>query len=181
MQLRKLKNRYEVRGNVTAIFLKSKKYGLMEALINTTDLQKLQSLNTTLCAMWNKHTRSFYCMGRLKISTGKYTTIMLHRIVTECPKGMITDHINHDTLDCTRGNLRVVTNAENHQNRKGATTANKSGVQNVDWYKPTKKWRVQIKLNGKKIHIGYFKDIQDAESAAINARNKYMPYSIKRS
>lgn len=44
--------------------------------------------------------------------------ISLHREITQCPEGLVPDHINHDPLDNRRSNLRCVTNAENLRNRK---------------------------------------------------------------
>jgi hypothetical protein len=47
----------------------------------------------------------------------KNKTVYLHREVMNPPKDMTVDHINHDTLDNRRNNLRVVTQKENSQNR----------------------------------------------------------------
>lgn len=46
--------------------------------------------------------------------------VSLHRFLTNPPNGLEVDHINHDTLDNRRSNLRVVTHAENMRNGKFA-------------------------------------------------------------
>lgn len=44
------------------------------------------------------------------------TTIYMHREIANCPPGKEVDHINHDTLDNQRENLRCCTRAENMAN-----------------------------------------------------------------
>ena len=82
------------------------------------------------------------------------------------------DHINGVLSDNRFSNLREATPTNNQQNavlRKDST----SGIKNVKWYKQLKKWVVEIKVNKKSVHIGYFKNIEDAEQAARLAREKY--------
>jgi hypothetical protein len=52
--------------------------------------------------------------------------IHLHRLITECPPGLIVDHIDGNPLNNTRANLRICTNAENLKNgRKRKPTKHK--------------------------------------------------------
>lgn len=46
--------------------------------------------------------------------------VYLHRFVTNPGPGLEVDHSNHNSLDNTSANLRVVTHRENQQNRKDA-------------------------------------------------------------
>lgn len=57
-----------------------------------------------------------YARTNVKID-GKYTTFSLHRMIMGSPKGLCVDHINGDTLDCRKINLRVCTYQENGLNR----------------------------------------------------------------
>jgi hypothetical protein len=42
----------------------------------------------------------------------------LHRLLTNAPKGYVVDHINHDTLDNRKSNLRVTTLSVNGYNKR---------------------------------------------------------------
>lgn len=58
------------------------------------------------------------------------------------------------------------------QNRK-INKNNKLGIKGVCWNKNIQKYHVQIGLNGKVKHIGYFEDLEFAELIAQEARDKY--------
>lgn len=65
---------------------------------------------------------------------GRKTTYM-HRFLLDAPDGMYVDHINHDTLDNRRANLRLVSNQENNTNRNGAYNTSKTGIRGVSVHK----------------------------------------------
>lgn len=80
------------------------------------------------------------------------------------------DHINGDPSDNRIENLRECSIAENNQNkRKGKN--NTSGYTGVT--KNANKWRAGIKINGKQINLGNFNNIEDAQQAYKDAKNKY--------
>lgn len=171
-----MKNDYEIRGDVTAIFIKSRKYGEFETLIDTDHLEMVSNFADSWFVQYNMRTKSFYAFGKSKHDNYK-TQVSLHRLIMRFPDGKLIDHRNHDTLDNRSQNLRDTTNMQNQQNRKGPQSNSSSGIRGVHWHKRVEKWEVQIKLNRKKITIGYFEDLKEAEKAAIEARQKYMPFS----
>jgi hypothetical protein len=87
--------------------------------------------------------------------------ISMHRMITNCPKGMVIDHINHDSQDNTRENLRICTHSQNLGNAK--IRKSKSGYKGVT----IKKNRFYVYCAKK--YIGSFKNIQDAAIAYNNA------------
>lgn len=97
-------------------------------------------------------------------------TIYLHRLIMKAPKGKVVDHRNHDTMDNTRKNLKVVTQSINCLNRKGAAKHNKSsGIRGVSWHKHKGKWEACIHINRKKKFLGYFTDTTEAKNAVTAA------------
>jgi HNH endonuclease len=85
----------------------------------------------------------------------------------EFPISLI-DHINGIKTDNRICNLREASRAQNAQNAKIWNT-NKSGFKGVFWLASRNRWIANIILNGKKIRIGSFKNIE----LAVEERKKY--------
>lgn len=172
-----MKNEYEVRGDVAVIFLNRRGGAVMECLIDTDELAKAQEFDGKWYAHRNRGTDDFYAYGNAKSGEG-YKTVILHAHILNIPKGMVGDHINHNTLDNRRINLRVVTQAQNNQNKAGAYRSNNSsGVRGVTWKKSHQKWEAQVMVNKKQNYLGLFDILEEAAQAVANARTAMMPYS----
>lgn len=126
------------------------------------------------CNVWNSRragkealfslNRTGYLQG--SILNRKY---FAHRVVWametgEWPVDQI-DHINGDPSDNRIANLRDVSASENGRNKRIAAT-NTSGVIGVNWNVINKKWRAQINVKGRQIHLGVFHRFD----AAVDAR-----------
>lgn len=72
------------------------------------------------------------------------------------------DHINRNRSDNRLSNLRVVTPQQNAFN-----TSSKG------YFLQDGKWRSQITINRKKIHLGYFNTEDEARQAYLIAKEKY--------
>lgn len=119
-----------------------------------------------------KNHSGFYAVG----GDSKHRHYM-HRLILERKVGRklnrneLTDHIDGNTLNNSRSNLRVATFTENLMNSK-RPSSNKSGYKGVCWNKYNKKWQVQITIHGKKTFIGYFSDVIEASKAYNQAAKK---------
>ena len=108
----------------------------------------------------------WYASRREKFPDGRWMTIYMHRLINKTPKGIGTDHINGNGLDNRRVNLRTCNTAQNQWNR-GLDPTNKSGYKGVNC-RPNlsiKRWRAEIAVNGKRLHLGYFKTAEAAAHA----------------
>ena len=88
------------------------------------------------------------------------------------PNKMEIDHINRNKSDNRICNLRIVSSSENSRNSP-ITKRNKSGIVGVSWYQNREKWRATIMDENKQIHLGYFKEKNDAIKARKKAEAKY--------
>ena len=84
----------------------------------------------------------------------------------------MVDHINGIKTDNRIENLRPATYPENNRNAR-IRIDNSSGCKNVSWAKDRQKWCVAIRLNSKRIYLGYYEDLELADLVAHEARDKY--------
>lgn len=94
------------------------------------------------------------------------------------PDGMEVDHLCWDRACVNPGHLRVVTHAQNLQNRPGAYSNSKTGVRGVTWDKRKGKWLAQARLNGKTHFLGLYEDMEGAGRVVTEWRREHMPCSI---
>lgn len=106
------------------------------------------------------------------ISSNKSDNIYLHRVIMDCPENLEVDHINHDKTDNRKNNLRTCSHQQNNYN-KLMSKFNTSGHTGVQWDKRNNRWRSRISVNGKDIHLGLFKEYEDAVKAREEAEDKY--------
>lgn len=90
----------------------------------------------------------------------------LHQVLFGTRKGMELDHINLNTLDNRRYNVRFCTHQQNQMNQP-LQKNNTSGVSGVSYYPPRKKYRARIKISQLDMHLGYYDTFQEA----VQARN----------
>ena len=104
----------------------------------------------------------------------------VHRIVwaivkREDPLELQIDHINENKLDNRIANLRRATKKQN--------ACNKKAVKGYYFAKRQKKWKGQIRADGKPIHLGYFDTEEQAREAYLRAKEKlhgeFMPTDMK--
>lgn len=119
----------------------------------------------------------------LHIEDGEYVRFggngLLHRLIVGAKKGEVVDHINHNTLDNRKSNLRICTQSQNHMNRKGAQVNSTTGELGVHWDSKLKKFRARLQKDGKTYNFGQYKSIEEAiearKAAAADMFGEFAP------
>jgi len=141
-----------------------------EALVDDEDYEMLNEHKWYAAKDWSiKNKDKFYVQRKSPTGpNGKQKTILMHRVITNAPKGMHVDHINGNPLDNRKENLRVCTPQQNNMNRRKYNN-NTSGYKGVYYQKKpkhmineySKPWRAEIR----RIHIGLYKTKEEAALA----------------
>lgn len=133
------------------------------ALVDDEDFEKLNEHK------WLVVNSRGYCYA-IRHSTTKRkdrTSIQMSRVIMKTPKELQVDHINHNTLDNQKANLRNCSAKENSRNRI-MKNPSLSGFKGVDYrtikrgLKTYKYIVARIGYNGKIINLGYFSNLESA-------------------
>lgn len=119
----------------------------------------------------------FYAVASPKIN-GRSKYLRFHRLVMNITDPKIyVDHINGDTLDNRRENLRVVNPAENAKNQK-PSDRNKTGYKGVGIDNDRNLYRAQLTCNGKThIKVGFKTAIEAAKIYDMMAIHFFKEYA----
>lgn len=140
-------------------------YGRNEFYFDLDDYDKIKDY------CWNFTKPNGYVQAR---DCDNKTMVQMHQIVMPAPDGFETDHIhgNDSRNDNRKSNLRISTHSQNLKNMS-LSKANKSGVTGVCWYARKDKWIAYITVDGKRIHLGYFDDFDEAVKVRHEAEYEY--------
>ena len=90
----------------------------------------------------------------------------MHRVIMDCPKGLVVDHIDGNTLNNRRSNLRICTFGENLRNQRPRTNRiRKSAYKGVCWLETRQRWIANCGLDGKQYRSGHFRTEIEAAHA----------------
>lgn len=163
--------------NTAKIELRRKDGNNFWTIIDLDDLEKV--MKWTWYARFNWSNQRYYATHTLynpETQRASQTVDLQYYLMNPSNNPNVwVDHINHDTLDNRRENLRASGNDENTKHRKGKNSNNKSGYRNVSFIKSDKKnpYHVQLIIDGKNKVLGKFSDPYEAGIYAEEMRKKY--------
>lgn len=145
---------HDTANRVVRIPLHSRKYPDLYALVDEADAELVSGYR-----WYPKPGRgnTFYAIA---FPDGR--AMYMHRLLIANAGEMMVDHVDHDGLNNRRCNLRLTTHRQNLQNRKRKGASAYIGV---SWDRPANKWRADIGMHGKVVHLGRFATEIDAARA----------------
>ena len=142
-----------------------------EAVIDSEDVVKIIDYSWQMMRnhAGQKRKSNIYAYTR---SEGK--SLLMHRVVLGAPKGKQTDHINRNTLDNRKKNLRLVDQFENMHN--STLPFNRYGMTGVRQGRDVKnRFYSSIKINGKTKYLGTFGTKEECHCAYMREKVKLTP------
>lgn len=148
-------------------------------VISPEDYNKVSEFPYSWHSFFNHKTKSYYAMaceryladdGKMK---GRSVYLEVFLMNPNKIKGVEIDHLNHDTLDNRRDNLRFLNRQQNGTHRSSRNENNTSGYRNVCWDKRKEKWIVQLQINRTNKVLGSFDDVHEAGRFAEKMREKH--------
>lgn len=98
---------------------------------------------------------------RSKMTNRVVTREYMHRVIAGASKGQTVDHVNGNTADNRKQNLRICSHGENLQNRK----VGKKHLKGI-WKMPCGiRWRAMITAGKRRHYLGVFDSELDAAKA----------------
>lgn len=131
-----------------------------EALVDLADLGLVSPFNWS--ALCTPHGHAY---AQRSVTVDRVTrAILMHRLIMECPQGMVIDHINGNGLDNRRANLRICTHNDNMKNQV-VHRINRLQAKGVWLPKGRSRYRAAITFNGRKIRLGSYDTVEEAAAA----------------
>ena len=144
-------NDYKIFDEYTSIYITNKKNINFEVLVDTQDINSIMGFSSNWHVAYDQDIDNYYVVAFINKKV-----VLLHRFILRdiLQKKDYVDHVNNNTLDNRKGNLRITSNSKNNQNRKSKNSNNKSGYRNV--CRINNRWVVQLQIDGKNTRLQSF-------------------------
>lgn len=146
-------NDYKIKDDI-AIFnvYNQKNIKVNSFIIDKEDLEKVKYHK------WRIDTNNRIITGNSSKSKPKKE---ITHILLNVPDGMVVDHIDGNSLNNKKDNLRICTQGENLCN-KHFMSNNAHGIIGINWDKYRRRWSPEITYKSQRCHLGRYKTIEEA-------------------
>lgn len=142
----------------------------LQTLVDEEDFDRFISTSWWVSPSGNKP----YAAGRWSVGSSEAPQY-LHRLIASAPADMTVDHVNGNSLDNRRSNLRICSFGENAFSKRWPIGS--SGYRGVTVERAA--WRAQIRVSGRRRRIGAYATPEAAARAYDDAaRSAFGPFAI---
>lgn len=131
----------------------------LRTIVSRDDYEELSQYKWSV----NHDGKGKYYVCRYAKIAGKHRRIYMHRQITGCIEGLVVDHIDGDTFNNTRNNLRTCTQKMNQLNCVPWGAIPYRGVSKTK--ANTYRARIKVEDYGSEIYLGTFKTPEEAARA----------------
>lgn len=164
--------------NYVELDVSTKNHPGFKCKVDVDDLPRLNGMRWAVTLMGERGYKLPYVRTRIG---GKRDAryIRLHRLIMNAPDGVEVDHINGDTLDNRKSNLRLATRLEQSRNT-GMRRNNTTGYKGVSLIKSSGLYRAYIVVDRRQIHLGVYEDPALASEAYETAAESLFGEFVRR-
>jgi len=145
------------------------------AIVDPDDYYRLSEYKWSASRVYNK----FYAVRTGTAEKGRRgKTIRMHREIVNIPDGLECDHINGNSLDNRKANLRPATRQQNCWNNRKRRPKSLSKYKGVSYNSRGRPWKAMLTVGGKTKYLGSFDtQIQAAKEYDKAAKEYFGQYA----
>lgn len=123
------------------------------------DIDDYDTANQFVWRIAQKKQKYYVISGSVKKGTAVYLHTLIYGIVDD---GYEIDHIDGNSLNNRRSNLRVVTHQENIDNQRATRIDNQIGIRGITYNKSSKQYKVDFHYHGVRYYTKDWHTIEEA-------------------
>ena len=137
------------------------------AIVDDEDYERLMEHSWAWVPATGSLSSTGYAVRKGNKKRGEPRTIQMHREIMHAKKGIIIDHVNRDSLDNRKTNLRYANTQKNAFNRTKPIMKCTSRYKGVLQRKNSTVWQARLKYNNRHVELGTY-DTEEKAAAVYN-------------